>query len=126
MRSTIGYVLVSALAAAVLASGVQAQQDTSHVRDSVSRVRHQARRDTMSSNGSVAKSQVKNQDQSGVVNSKGKSTLGSQIKKTTPTQGHPITAKGDTLRGSDSTKMPGKARTRRRADSTAADSVRPH
>ncbi len=125
MRSILGYVLVSALAAAGLATGVQAQQDTSHARDSVTHARQQARRDTMSSNGSVAKSRVRNQTQSGVVNKKGQSTLGSRIKKTTPTQGHPVTAKGDTLRGSDSTKMPGKARKYRRADSTATDSGRP-
>jgi hypothetical protein len=55
----------------------------------------------MTSNGNVADS-VKNQSQSGVVDSSGKSTLGSKIKKTTPTQGQPVTAKGDTLRKGNS------------------------
>ena len=51
----------------------------------------------MTSNGNVADS-AKNQSQSGVVDSSGKSTLGPKIKKMTPTQGQPVMAKGDTLR----------------------------
>ena len=39
-----------------------------------------------------------NQTQSGVTNAKtGKSTLGSGVKKAEPTQGQPVTSKGDTL-----------------------------
>ena len=39
-----------------------------------------------------------NQTQSGVTNAKtGKSTLGPGVKKTDPTQGQPVTSKGDTL-----------------------------
>jgi hypothetical protein len=39
-----------------------------------------------------------NQTQSGVTNAKtGKSTLGPGVKKTEPTQGQPVTSKGDTL-----------------------------
>jgi hypothetical protein len=53
----------------------------------------------MTSNGNVSDS-AKNQSQSGVMDSTGKSTLGSRIKKTTPTQGQPVTAKGDTLQPS--------------------------
>jgi len=48
----------------------------------------------------------KNQDQSGVTNSKtGKSTLGKKVSKTSPTQGAAVTSKGDTLKqGGDSLK----------------------
>ena len=39
-----------------------------------------------------------NQTQPGVTNAKtGKSTRGSGVKKTEPTQGQPVTSKGDTL-----------------------------
>lgn len=44
------------------------------------------------------KSDSARQSQSGVTNTKtGKSTLGPKIKKTKPTQGQPVTSKGDTL-----------------------------
>jgi hypothetical protein len=38
-----------------------------------------------------------NQTQSGVVNKRGASTLGSDVKKTRPDQGQPVTSKGDTV-----------------------------
>jgi hypothetical protein len=45
-----------------------------------------------------ATSSASNQTQSGVTNAKtGKSTLGSGVKKAEPTQGQPVTSKGDTL-----------------------------
>jgi hypothetical protein len=40
---------------------------------------------------------VRNQTQSGVTTPKGKSTLGPNIHKTSPTSSEPVTAKGDTL-----------------------------
>ena len=46
----------------------------------------------------TAKSDSARESQSGVTNTKtGKSTLGPKIKKTKPTQGQPVTSKGDTL-----------------------------
>lgn len=68
--------------------------------DSTHKAKHH-KHHKMTSNGSVADSTT-NQSQSGVVDSSGKSTLGSKIKKTTPTSGQPVTAKGDTLRHGDS------------------------
>ena len=48
--------------------------------------------------GGKATSSAGNQTQSGVTNAKtGKSTLGSGVKKAEPTQGQPVTSKGDTL-----------------------------
>lgn len=42
---------------------------------------------------------ARNQTQSGMTNTRtGHSTLGHRVKKTTPTQGQPVTAKGDTLK----------------------------
>ena len=53
------------------------------------------RRDTT---GGKAAAGAANQTQSGVTNAKtGKSTLGSGVKKAEPTQGQPVTSKGDTL-----------------------------
>ncbi len=87
-------------AARAQSSSQNTPQDTTHMSDSA----HKARKHhKMTSNGSVA-SPADNQSQSGVVNSSGKSTLGSKIKKTTPTQGQPVTAKGDTLRPATGTK----------------------
>jgi hypothetical protein len=40
---------------------------------------------------------VRNQTQSGVTTPKGKSTLGPNVGKTSPTSSEPVTAKGDTL-----------------------------
>lgn len=61
-----------------------------------------ARRDSASSRtdttGGKATSTAGNQTQSGVTNAKtGKSTLGPAVKKAEPTQGQPVTSKGDTL-----------------------------
>lgn len=109
--------LIAVLAVLLFSTGLQAQQDTTpHVRDTTSHMRHRTK-DTTTSNGSVTGKRVGNQDQSGVVNNKGKSTLGSKVKQTTPTEGQPVTAKGDTLRN---------AKTPRHADSTKTDSSRPH
>lgn len=53
-------------------------------------------RDTSGAAGTAAN--AKNQTQSGVTNTKtGTSTLGPGVKKTEPTQGQPVTSKGDTL-----------------------------
>jgi hypothetical protein len=49
---------------------------------------------------------AQNQSQSGMTDSSGKSTLGPNATKTSPTSGAPVTAKGDTLKKSDSTKAP--------------------
>jgi hypothetical protein len=46
----------------------------------------------------------KNQSQSGMTDSSGKSTLGPDANQTSPTSGSPVTAKGDTLKKADSTK----------------------
>jgi hypothetical protein len=54
---------------------------------------HHHRKTAQSSTGDVT-----NQNQSGVTDNSGKSTLGPKVQKTTPTQGQPVTAKGDTLR----------------------------
>ncbi|HMA03796.1 MAG: hypothetical protein ACM34L_08465 [Gemmatimonas sp.] len=48
------------------------------------------------------KGSAKNQSQSGVTDSSGTSTLGKNMKKTSPTSGAAVTAKGDTLKKSDS------------------------
>lgn len=127
MRLIMLRTLIVATATALLAAGLQAQQDTSRARDSVSQTRHRTRVDTTTSNGSVVAPGVHNQDQSGVVNKHGASTLGPGVTKTTPTQGAPVTAKGDTLRAGDSAHVAGKpSRRRHQADSTATDSARPH
>jgi hypothetical protein len=47
------------------------------------------------------KGAARNQSQSGVTDSTGRSTLGTNAKKLTPTSGAPVTAKGDTLKKSD-------------------------
>ena len=48
--------------------------------------------------GGKAAASAGNQTQSGVTNAKtGKSTLGPGVKKAEPTQGQPVTSKGDTL-----------------------------
>jgi hypothetical protein len=56
-----------------------------------------------SSNARI-KGSAKNQSQSGVTDSSGTSTLGTNVKKTSPTSGASVTAKGDTLRRGDSSK----------------------
>jgi hypothetical protein len=72
------------------AAGALAPPASTTGRDSAS-----SRRDTT---GGKATSSAGNQTQSGVTNAKtGKSTLGSGVKKAEPTQGQPVTSKGDTL-----------------------------
>jgi hypothetical protein len=109
MRRHILSCFAVAIALAGVTGAVHAQstsqntaQDTSQASDSAAQGKHH-KRHKMTSNGSVADS-AKNQSQSGVMDSSGKSTLGSRIKKTTPTQGQPVTAKGDTLRPGNSSK----------------------
>jgi ABC-type transporter MlaC component len=112
MRRHILSCFAVAIALAGVAGAAHAQstsqstaQDTSRASDSAAQAKHR-KHHKMTSNGSVADS-AKNQSQSGVMDSTGKSTLGSRIKKTTPTQGQPVTAKGDTLRpGSPSKSTP--------------------
>ncbi|MEP7064429.1 MAG: hypothetical protein ABI889_00220 [Gemmatimonadota bacterium] len=50
------------------------------------------------------KGSAMNQSQSGVTDSSGTSTLGTNVKKLSPTSGSTVTAKGDTLKRSDSTR----------------------
>jgi hypothetical protein len=52
---------------------------------------------------SQAKGAVPNQSQSGVTDSSGRSTLGTNVKKLTPTSGAAVTAKGDTLKKANPT-----------------------
>jgi hypothetical protein len=52
-------------------------------------------RDTMSD--SVSASAKTNQTESGMTDSSGQSTLGSDAEKTRPDQGQPVTSKGDTI-----------------------------
>jgi hypothetical protein len=57
-----------------------------------------------------------NQTESGVTDSSGQSTLGSGVEQTSPDQGQPVTAKGDTVStGVDSSTIPG-------VDSSTVDS----
>ena len=57
------------------------------------------RQNTNGGTGEVAPSDsAQNQTQSGVVDSTGQSTLGPKVEKTSPTQGAPVTSKGDTLK----------------------------
>ena len=118
MRRHIGWCFAVAIALAGVAGGAHAQsasqtgtQDTTHMNDSTTHKMKHHKHHKMTSNGSVADSTTTNQSQSGVVDSSGKSTLGPKIKKTTPTQGQPVTAKGDTL-------QPGEAGKAAPADTT--------
>lgn len=45
----------------------------------------------------IADSAATNQTESGMTDSSGQSTLGSEAEKTRPDQGQPVTSKGDTL-----------------------------
>lgn len=77
------------------AAGALAPPTSTTGRDSMS-----SRRDSTSSRSDTTsgKASAANQTQSGVTNAKtGKSTLGAGVKKTEPTQGQPVTSKGDTL-----------------------------
>jgi hypothetical protein len=62
------------------------------------------KRDSTGANGTASADSTSNQTKSGVTDTKtGKSTLGKGVTKTSPDQGQPVTAKGDTLSGGDST-----------------------
>jgi hypothetical protein len=114
---------LTVMAVSAVPMGLHAQ-DSTQMGDSVKHTRRHTRMDTTTSNGSVAGQSSTNQDQSGVVNKQGASTLGPRVKKTTPTQGQPVTAKGDTLGTSDSTSMRRRHRMRRSTtDSAGADSM---
>ena len=54
-----------------------------------------AARDT--SSGRITDSAQTNQTESGMTDSSGQSTLGTEAEKTRPDQGQPVTAKGDTV-----------------------------
>ncbi len=123
MRWKLGILMaIAALPAVAAAQQGQQQasgsQDTTHAYRSDSsgtwksdstgkhhwRHRHH-RKHTQTSSGEVSDT-TKNQTQSGVQNKSGRSTLGPGVKKTSPTQGAPVTSKGDTLRkGGDTTRM---------------------
>lgn len=58
-----------------------------------------------SGNAPRAESGQRNQTESGVTDSSGKSTLGEDVQKTRPDQSQPVTSKGDTINsGVDSAK----------------------
>jgi hypothetical protein len=62
------------------------------------------KRDSTGANGTASADSTSNQTKSGVTDAKtGKSTLGKGVTKTSPDQGQPVTAKGDTLSRADST-----------------------
>jgi hypothetical protein len=62
------------------------------------------KRDSTGANGTASADSTSNQTKSGVTDTKtGKSTLGKGVTKTSPDQGQPVTAKGDTLSRGDST-----------------------
>ena len=120
MKGTIALLAaLSFMPALAMAQGTDSTQRQHQSQPSVSQ-------DTMSRGGEVARDSTKsrtrtahhrrhshvasdsatsNQNQSGYTNTQtGKSTLGPGVKKTSPTAGSPVTAKGDTLKkGNDST-----------------------
>lgn len=62
------------------------------------------KRDSTGAKGTASADSTSNQTKSGVTDTKtGKSTLGKGVTKTSPDQGQPVTAKGDTLSAGDST-----------------------
>ena len=97
-------VIGSAAAAHAQSTTSSTPDSTQQMTDSTIHAKHHKNK-KMTSNGSV--SSTTNQSQSGMTDSSGKSTLGSKMKKVTPTQGQPVTAKGDTLRGNNSKMSPG-------------------
>lgn len=79
-------------------SGQQSMQNDSTHKMSDSTGTHHRRHHHRAGQSSTSTGDVTNQNQSGVTNNSGTSTLGPKVTKTTPTQGQPVTAKGDTLR----------------------------
>lgn len=73
----------------------------------------------------TVKDSTKNQTQSGMVDSAGASTLGPKVKKVKPTQGTPVTSKGDTLKKGGDTTSGGVAHPRYDSAGTARDTTRP-
>ena len=66
------------------------------------------------------------QDQSGVTDSSGESTLGKDVTRTRPDQGQPVTSKGDTINaGVDSATAPTQPTTPSPSDSQAAPAPTP-
>jgi hypothetical protein len=56
----------------------------------------------------IADSATQNQTETGMTDSTGRSTLGTEAEKTRPDQGQPVTSKGDTINpGVDSSTNPG-------------------
>lgn len=110
MRWTLRLIVAAAAAlpAAAMAQGGQqsttgatGMRDTTitHRTDTTVHVKNRKhhRRHRMTNAGEV-RSDTSNQTQSGMVNDRGTSTLGKNMKKTHPTANAPVTAKGDTLR----------------------------
>jgi Ni/Co efflux regulator RcnB len=94
-----------ALAAAIAAPAALAAQQQTQDTTTQHPAKHHAHKKT-TSNDSASGRTVPNQSQSGMTNKQGHSTLGPKVKKTTPTQGHAVTAKGDTLSPDSSRKPP--------------------
>jgi hypothetical protein len=112
-----------ALPAVMSAQGTGQDTSGTRVRDSVPQ--HHRRVTTDTSNGAVSGT-ARNQDQSGVTNSNGKSTLGPKVKKTTPTSDQAVTAKGDTLSGAADSSAAARKHTQRmhmRDSTTMRDSM---
>ena len=109
MRWTIALTVAAcvALPAAAIGQGTQpssqsgqptASDSTYQTPDTGATVKKHHHRHRRTSTGDVSADTTKNQTQSGMKNSSGSSTMGPRLKKVTPTQGQPVTAKGDTLR----------------------------
>jgi len=106
MRWKLGFVIgFAALPAVAFAQGQSYSQDSSRQQSMQQDSTHKMSDSTGTHHkhhhhktGQASTGDVTNQNQSGVTDNSGKSTLGSKVSKTTPTQGQPVTAKGDTLR----------------------------
>jgi len=110
MRS-LGWTPAALLAAALVGFGCARNNEDNAVG---------AARDTTTT---VAADSVPNQDQSGVTDSSGQSTLGAGVEKTRPDQGQPVTSKGDTINaGVDSATMGSSTMDSSMADSSMTDS----
>jgi hypothetical protein len=132
MRLKWGFIIAAtaALPAVAMAQGgqqgqygqSQAGQDTTQMNRQMSDTtakKHHRKHHRAASTGEVSSDTTKNQSQSGVVNQQGQSTLGRNIKKTTPTEGQPVTSKGDTLRrATDTTGTPAGANPHMQSDSS--------
>jgi hypothetical protein len=89
--------LSGAAALSLLLIGAACARNNDEANDTGAAARGDTARAAVSDSGSM------NQTESGVTDSSGQSTLGSDVEKTSPDQGQPVTSKGDTLSaGADS------------------------